>query len=476
MSTYATGSLGGATSKISEQDLSHFRDSLHGDLLTPTSEKYDEVRTVWNDMIDRHPSMIARCTTAEDVMHAVSFANWHKLLVAVRGGGHNIAGNAVCDDGLMIDLQQMRQVRIDPNAKIAHVEPGCTLADFDREAQAFGLATPTGINSTTGVAGLTLGGGFGWLSRKYGLTVDSLLSAEVVTAEGKLLHASKDENQDLFWAIRGGGGNFGVVTSFEFALHPVGPEVLSGLLIHPLQDAKNVLQHYRECVATFPDETSVWVVLRKAPPLPFIPEEWHGKEVVILAAFHAGEMSEGERILEPLRKFGNPIADVIGPHQYAEWQQAFDPLLTPGARNYWKSHNFEKLDEALLDLLIVSTQNLPSPLTEIFIGQMGGQTNRIASTDTAYPHRDANFVMNLHGRWEDPSDDKKVTDWARELFNAAAPYATGGVYVNFLTGEESNRIRLAYGPNYDRLVKIKTKYDPNNLFRYNQNVRPDTES
>ncbi len=476
MKTNAINTLDGATTKLSKEEVTQLAANLRGELITPESANYDEVRAVWNSMIDRTPRLIVRCAGAADVMQAIAFARKHQLPIAVRGRGHNIAGNAVCIDGLMIDLEPMNSVRIDPVKKTARVEPGCTLADFDHEAQAFGLATPVGINSTTGISGLTLGGGFGWLSRKYGMTIDNLISLDMVTADGKLVHASEDENPDLFWANKGGGGNFGVVTSFEFKLHEVGPEILSGLIVHPFQDAKNVLRFYRDFAANLPDETSVWVVLRKAPPLPFIPTQWHGKEVVILAAFHAGKMNEGEEILKPLREFGNPIADVIGPHPYTKWQQAFDPLLTPGSRNYWKSHNFTTLNDELFDLLISYTQNLPSSQTEIFIGQVGGQMERVGATDTAYPHRDAKYVMNVHTRWENAAEDKKCVKWAREFFKLTAAHATGGVYVNFMTEEETDRIRSAYGPNYDRLMKVKSKYDPANIFHYNQNLKPSPAS
>ncbi|MER2998248.1 FAD-binding oxidoreductase [Pontibacter populi] len=471
---FTLGTLEGATTQLSDEEVTAFSASLRGQLLTPESAGYDAARVIWNGMIDRHPGLIVRCAGVADVIQAVNFARTHELLVAVRGGGHNIAGNAICDKGILIDLSQMRSVRIDPEAETARVEPGCTLADFDHEAQAFGLATPLGINSTTGVAGLTLGGGFGWLSRKYGMTVDNLLSADVVTAEGKLVHASKKQNPDLFWAIRGGGGNFGVVTSFEFQLHAVGPQVLSGLIVHPFKHAKEVLQFYRNYAHTLPDETAVWVVLRKAPPLPFLPEEWHGKEVVVLAACHIGDMAKGEKILEPLRKWGNPIADVIGPHPFTGWQKAFDPLLTPGARNYWKSHNFTELSDEAIDLMIDYVHRLPSPHTEIFLGQVGGQMERVGDEETAYPHRNASFIMNVHARWETAAEDEKSINWARAFFKDSADYATGGVYVNFLTQDEKERIPAAYGPNYDRLVEVKTKYDPENLFRFNQNIKPNT--
>jgi len=352
------------------------------------------------------------------------------------------------------------------------VEPGVTLADLDNETQMHALALPVGINSTTGIAGLTVGGGFGWLSRKYGLTIDNLLSADVVTADGRLLRASADENADLFWGIRGGGGNFGIVTSFEFRLHPVGPEVMAGLIVHPYRDAPGVLRHYRDFVATAPDEVTVWAVMRQAAPLPFIPEEWHFKHVVILATVCAGDMTEGERALQPLRDYGNPIADVVSPHSYAGFNQAFDPLLTPGARNYWKSHDFLEVSDGLLDAVLPKVASIPTFGCEIFFAHLGGAVKRVPADETAYRHRDAEFVMNVHGRWDDAADDERGLAWCRKVFEATAPFATGGVYVNFMTEEEGDRVQDAYGDSYQRLVELKDKYDPSNFFRLNQNIRP----
>jgi FAD/FMN-containing dehydrogenase len=422
-------------------------------------------------MIDRKPALIARCAGAADVMRAVRFAGEHGLLLAVRGAGHNIAGKGVCDGGFLIDLSQMRSVHVDPRKKTARVEPGATLGDLDDATQVYGLATPVGINSTTGIAGLTLGGGFGWLSRKHGLTIDNLRSADVVTADGEIVTASEGENADLFWGIRGGGGNFGIVTSFEFDLYDVGPEILSGLIVHPYSDAPEVVRAYRDFASNMPEDLNVWLVLRKAPPLPFLPEEVHGKEVVILAAFYAGNMKEGEHLLQPLREVGNPIADVIGPHPFTGWQTAFDPLLTPGARNYWKSHNFTEMSDGLIDTALDYLGRLPSDQTEIFFGRLGGAVNEVAPDATAYPHRDAEYVMNVHARWEETRDDSACIEWSRDYFEATEPYATGGVYVNFVPEGEAP-IEAAYGPNYERLLEVKRKYDPKNLFRLNQNIAP----
>ncbi len=462
----------GVSTKVSKADLEKFESSLRGNLLRPENKGYDEARTIWNAMIDKKPAIIAQCAGVADVIQAVNFAREHNLLTAIRSIGHNIAGNAICDDGLVIDLSQMRSMRVDPVTKRAHVEPGITLGDFDHETQAFGFVTPIGINSTTGVAGLTLGGGFGWLSRKYGMTVDNLVAADVVTADGKFLRASEDENQDLFWAIRGGGGNFGVVTRFEFQLHTMESERFCGLMVFSLSEATTILKKYREFVAELSDDTSVWVVLREAPPLPFLPKEVHGTKVIVLAMFHAGDPSEGEAILDPLRSFGTLLGEHVGPVPFTAWQAAFDPLLTPGARNYWKSHNFTELNDETIEIAISYAADSKSPQSEIFFAQLGGAVNRVADDATAYPHRDANFVLNVHGRWEKPSDDKKTIKWARDFFKEMAPHATGGVYTNFMTEDETDRVGDAYGAGYDRLKKAKKKYDPNNLFRLNQNIDP----
>jgi FAD/FMN-containing dehydrogenase len=451
-----------------------FATGFRGTVLQPGDEGYDEARQVWNGMIDRRPAVIARCAGVADVRDAVAFAREQGLSPAVRGGGHHIAGNAVCDDGIVIDLSGMRSVVVDPRARTARVEAGATLADVDHETQAFGLATPLGINSTTGVAGLTLGGGFGWLTRRYGLTVDNLLSADVVTADGELRHASETEHPELFWALRGGGGNFGVVTNFEFALHEVGPELLCGPLVYAHADAPDVLRNLRTFNRDSPEECVVWPVLRKAPPLPFLPESVHGESVLLLVACYAGDPAAGEAVLAPLREYGDPIADAVGPHQYAAFQQSFDPLLEPGARNYWKSHNLTALSDAVIDIAVEYAADLPTPLSEVFFGQIGGAMARVPADATAFPHRDARYAMNVHTRWEDPAMDETCIAWARAFFEAMAPHATGGVYVNFLS-ETTDQAVVAYGENYDRLVEVKTEYDPENLFHLNQNVAPRTD-
>jgi FAD/FMN-containing dehydrogenase len=445
---------------------------FEGEILLPGDGAYESARKIWNAMIDKRPAVIARTATVSDVVRGVNFARDNGLLLAVRGGGHNIAGSAMVDDGLVIDLSQMKAARVDPTRRRVTIEAGATLADLDAATQAHGLATPVGINSTTGIAGLTLGGGFGWLSRKYGMTVDNLESVEVVTAAGEVVRASATEHPDLFWALRGGGGNFGVVTRFEFRLHPVGPDVLSGLIVYPLSAAKSVLQQYRAFVANAPEELAVWAVLRQAPPLPFLPESVHGQEMLALALLYAGDPKQGEPLIEPLRRLGTPWGEHVGVQPYVAWQQAFDPLLAAGARNYWKSHNLATLQDGLIDAVIASVEKLPSPQCEIFFGAIGGATTRPAPTAMAYANRDAQFVMNVHGRWDDPADDQRGIAWARDFFQASAPFASGSAYVNFMTADEGERVRAAYGPNYDRLAQVKRQYDPENLFRMNQNIKP----
>jgi FAD/FMN-containing dehydrogenase len=450
--------------------LQELQPRLRGALLRPQDPGFEQARSVWNAMIERRPAAIARCSGAADVMRGIAIARQRGIPLAVRGGGHNIAGSALCDDGLVLDLSQMRTVHVDPDRRRARVSGGAILGDFDHEAQAFGLATPLGINSTTGVAGLTLGGGFGWLSRKYGLSVDNLVSADVITADGRRVVASSDSEPDLFWALRGGGGNFGVVTEFEFALHPVGPEVHAGLVVYPFEQAQEVLTRYRDSIAGLSDEQSVWVVLRKAPPLPFLPPAMHGKPVVVIAAFCTGGEQIGEATFALARSYGQACGEHLGVMPYEQWQQAFDPLLTPGARNYWKSHNLAALSDDAIRILIDYIGAMPGEHSEIFLGLLGGQASRQPKDATAYPHRDALWALNVHGRWTEPQDDERCIGWARDFYKACAPYAAGSVYVNFLTQDESNRIREAYGGNYQRLLEIKRRYDPENLFRSNQNI------
>lgn len=456
---------------INETASQVFRERFRGEVLREGDAGYDETREVWNAMIDRYPALIARPSGAADVMTAVDFANENDALLSVKGGGHNIAGKAVADDGLMLDLSEMDNVRVDPEAQTARVGPGATLGDMDHETQAFGLAAPGGVISTTGVAGLTLGGGFGWLSRKYGLAVDNLRSADVVTADGELHHTSEDRNEDLFWGIRGGSGNFGIVTSFEFDLNEIGPEVLFGPTVYRYDDAPDVLRHYQEFARDAPRECCVWVDSLTAPPLPFLPEEFHGTKVLSILQFYAGDLEEGEEVLKPLREYGTPLADAVAPTLYTAAQSMLDDLYAKGARNYWKAQNFTELTEEAIDTIVEYGERLPTPQSDILLHQVGGAINDVDSDATAYPHRDTEFIVTPGARWEDPANDDACIAWVRKCYDALAADATGDTYVNF-EGDREGQERNAYGENYDRLVEVKNKWDPENLFRVNQNIEP----
>lgn len=473
MDSVSIATRDGGTTELSGDSLQELASGLGGSLITRSSANYEDVRAVWNAMIETRPALIARCASAADVQRCVRFAAANGLLFSIRGAGHNIAGSALVEGGFTIDLSQMRDVEVDPVSATAIVQPGATLGDVDAATAEHGLALPVGINSTTGIAGLTLGGGFGWLSRKHGLTIDSLLSADVITASGDKVTASETENEDLFWGLRGGGGNFGVVTSFTFGLYEVGPELLCGLVVHPFSDAPDLMRYYRDFTSNCSDDMTLWMVLRDAPPLPFLPEEVHGTRVVVFAFVYAGDPAEGERIVAPLRSHGSPHGEHVGVIPFAGFQQAFDPLLTPGARNYWKSHNFASLEDGVLAEVLSAVETLPTPQTEIFIAQVGGAAARLPIDSSAYPHRDAAYVLNVHTRWEDASDDRLCIDWARAFFDATAPYSTGGVYMNFVSeATDAARVQAAYGSSYPRLQELKAKYDPDNAFRTNLNVRP----
>jgi FAD/FMN-containing dehydrogenase len=457
--------------EIAPEVVDQLRTEIQGDLILPDDNRYDAARKIWNDMIDRRPALIVQCQTINDIISAVKFSKKFQLIITLRGAGHNIAGKSLQDDAMLIDLSLMRKVNVDSASQTVMVEPGATLADLDKATQAFGLAVPVGINSTTGVAGLTLGGGFGWTSRKYGLTIDNLKSAQVVTVDGELVSCDNNTNTDLFWAICGGGGNFGIVTSFTFQAHPLGPEVWCGPVVFPLSEGKTVLKNYREFCRTTPDEITVWAVVRNAPPFPFISEDYHGKPVVILVGIYLGDIKEGEKKLAQLRNMGKSLGDGLAPAPFTGFEQAFDPMLTPGARNYWKSHYFKELSDDLLDTLLNYGAHLPSEASEIFIGQLGGAINRKSADATAYPHRDVEFAMNLHARWEDKTQDEHCRNWSREFYQATLPFATGGIYVNFIS-EGDEMVNNAYGKNYEKLALLKAKYDPENQLRTNQNIIP----
>lgn len=450
-----------------------FKASLRGELLRPSEDGYDVARKIWNGMIDRHPALIVRCASVSDVISAVNFARTNNLLVAVRGGGHNAAGHAVCDDGVMIDLSRMKGFRIDPVRRTtARAEPGLTWGEFDHEAQAFGLAVTGGIQSTTGIAGFTLGGGFGYLARKYGLTCDNLLSADVVTADGKLLTASPFENADLFWGIRGGGGNFGIVTSFEFRLYPVGP-VLGGRLLYSLAKANEVLRFYRDWVSYEPNESFSIAAFLTAPTAPNLPKRIHGTPVLAIIVCYAGPIEQGERLLEPLRKFGPPEADLIGLVPYTTLQTMLDAANPPGFQNYWKAEYIKGMSDKTIETLIAFAAQKASPMSKILFSHLGGAISGVGEDETAYAYRSAPFLLNINAMWSDPTEKDKHIGWARDFWTAMHPGSAGGAYVNFLSEEGEDRVKAAYSPRtYERLVALKNKYDPTNFFRLNQNIKP----
>jgi FAD/FMN-containing dehydrogenase len=447
---------------IDQATVEEFKANLGGELIQPKDEGYDDARKVWNAMIDKKPALIARCGGTADVITAVKFAREHNLLFSVRGGGHNIAGSALCDDGLTIDLSRMKGLHVDLKTRTVRAQPGCNLGDLDRETQIFGLVVPAGIVTDTGIAGLTLGGGFGWLTRRFGYTCDNLLSADVVTADGSFLTASEKENSDLFWGLRGGGGNFGIVTSFEYQAYSVGPQVTAGIVIHSMEKAREVVGFFREFSATAPEELCCLLTLRLAPPAPFLPPEVHGKPIVGIAVCHSGSLEDGERAVLPLKEFGNPLADTIAAKPFKVHQTLFDVAMAPGRHYYWKSHYLPEFLEAAGNVLMGHAAKISSPHSSILV------------FDTPAGNRDAAYVLNVAASWEDPTHTDEQIAWARGCWSDMQQFSTGGVNVNFLTGEEGDaRVRAAYGDaNYERLVEIKNKYDPHNMFRLNQNIPP----
>jgi len=449
-----------------------FRRLVAGNVILPGDSGYDEHRAIWNGMFDKNPALIVRCTSTEDISQSVQFARKNQLQIAVKGGGHNSAGNAVCDDGIVIDLSLMQDVQVNAGTQTATVAGGCLLGKVDEATQEHGLAVSAGIVSHTGAGGLTLGGGFGWISRKYGLTIDNLLSVELVTAEGKVVTASATENEDLFWAVRGGGGNFGIVSSFEFQAANIGREVYTGPLVKRFEDAGDYFRFYREYVRTMPDEMTIWSVLRHAPPLPFIPEEYHGKMVLLIPFVWLGDQAEGEKLLQPIRDKGENIGDGSGMKPWTGWQAAFDGLVEHGARNYWKSHHLKNLNDECIKEILTYAASLPHGESEVFIPHMEGAPARIDPESTAFPHRNTPFLLNIHTRWRDASDDDRCIRWAKEFHDATRPFSQG-VYVNFLSEEGDARVKEAYTEEvWNRLVETKRKWDPANVFRMNQNIAP----
>lgn len=447
--------------------------SFRGHLVRPGDAGYDEHRKIWNGSIDRRPALIARCTGVADVQAAIRFARSQDLLAAVRGGGHSFPGLSVCDDGMVIDLAPMKGVQVDPESRIARVQAGVLLGELDLETQAFGLAVPSGIVTHTGVAGLTLGGGIGWVMRKYGLSIDQLRSVEVVTADGDLVRASENENADLFWGVRGGGGNFGIVTGFEFRLNPVGPEVMAGPVFWAMEDAPEVLRFYRDWIADCPDELMTIAVQRRAPALPIVPPDLVGKLVIGVTACYAGPVEDGERALRPLKEFGSPVLDFCRPKPFLEHQKTFDPSFPHGWHYYVRACDVAALSDEVIDIVVEHGRRITSPVTSIALWQMGGAVGRIDDEATAFNGRNAGFTFNINGNSKTAEGFDAERQWARDYWSALAPHHTS-VYVNFLMEEGEGRVRQAYGAaKYEKLKTLKRKYDPTNFFSLNQNIKPD---
>jgi FAD/FMN-containing dehydrogenase len=452
-----------APTAIHEAVIADLRNTLRGDLLTPGNDGYDAARTIWNAMVDHRPALIARCRGAADVMAAVNFARDHGLVLSIKGGGHNVSGKAVCNDGLMIDLSLMKGIDVNPAARTARAQAGVLWGELDHETSAFGLATPGGQISTTGIAGLTLGGGQSWLTGKYGFSVDNLLSVDILTADGSLVHASESENPDLFWAVRGAGHNFGVVTSFEYQLHPVST-VLGGMVIHPYERAADVLRFHQEFTSTVPDDVTSGAGILTAPD---------GMLVSAIVACYSGPPEDGERVLAPLREFGPPLADTIAPIPYVVMQTLLDPAFPYGRQNYWKSGLTNEVTEGMIDTLVRYAAEKPSPYSVVLIGHFGGAGSRVDKRATAYYHRDLVYDVLMVSSWDDPQHTDSNIQWSRACYQAVEPMLARGIYVNDMSGDESDaRTRQAYGENHERLVELKRRYDPTNLFRLNQNISP----
>jgi len=457
--------------EIEEKRIEGFKSNLRAELIRTGDEGYNEARKVNNGMIDRHPGLIARCVDVADVITAVNFGRENDMLVSIRGGGHNAAGLGVCDDGLVIDLSLMKYTRVDPEARVVRVGAGCTWGDVDHATHAFGLAIPAGIISTTGVGGLTLGGGLGYLTRKYGLTIDNLLAADMVLADGSFVTVSAEENEDLFWAIRGGGGNFGVITSFLFKSHPV-TTVHAGPMLWELDQATEVMQWYREFIVDAPEDINGFFAFLIVPPGPPFPENLHNKTMCGVVWCYTGPNEQFEDTFKPIRQIGKPALELVGPMPYPAMQSMFDELYPPGLQWYWKADFMNELsDEAIAEHVKYGTET-PTMHSTVHINPINGAAHRVGKNDTPWIYRDAIWAQNIVGVDPDPANNERIVSWTKEYWDALHPYSAGGSYVNFMMEEGEDRIKASYGDNYERLVKIKNKYDPTNFFRVNQNIKP----
>lgn len=458
---------------LTQDMLDGLRMRLRGPVLGPDDPGYEESRTVWNAMIDRKPAVVTCCLGTADVIECVRFAREHDLLLCIKGGGHNIAGLAAADGALMLDLSLMRGAWVDTERKIVHAQGGCLLGDVDRETQVHGLAAVLGFVSLTGIAGLTLGGGFGYLTRRYGWTTDNVVGMDVVTADARLVRASSDENADLFWGLRGGGGNFGVVTGIDYTLYPVGPEIVGGLVAWPASEAASVLEQYRTLAEEAPPELTIVTIMRPAPPAPWLPKEVHGKPIVAILACHTGSPEEGEKAVAAIKSFGNPIGDVLVRRPYTQLQSMLDPTQPKGRRYYWKSEYLPGIEPALCEKAIEHAAKIQSPHSAVILFQLGGALNRLDEDHSPVGNRDTRYVLNIAGSWEHSDQDTANIEWARQAWNDMKQFSTGGTYINFLTEDEGDeRIDAALGKALERLADVKTSWDPENVFRTNRNIKP----
>lgn len=463
----------GVSVSVSESEISKLESHLRGEIILPDDESYSEARKLWNGLIDKKPGLIIQTVGVSDIIDSVNFARTHDLQLAVRGGGHNVAGHAMSDGGMVIDLSRMKSVRVDPEKRIAYAEAGATLGDLDRETHVFGLGAPVGVVSATGIAGLTLHGGMGWQMRKHGLTTDNVLSFDVVTADGRFQKASAEYNSDLFWALKGGGGNFGVVTSFEYQLHPVGPDVWFALVMYPVERAEKALRFFREYMATAPEELSAIGILWSAPPLPQVPEKFHGKPAFIFAACYTGPLEKGDEVIRPLRELDTPIADLSSPMKFIDLQRFLDEDYPDGRLYYWKSMYIHDLSDELINSLQAYAKERPSSMTSIDLWALGGAFGSVGKEETPLFHRDAKFLLAIESNWDDPSETERNIQWTRKAFGDLDRFSAGGAYLNFpgFAEEGTELVKGAYGGNYKRIKEIKAKYDPDNLFRKNINIR-----
>ncbi len=456
---------------VEDAQVQTLRGSLRGQLITPQDENYDSVRQVYNGMIDRRPALIVQCVDAADVITAVHYARDNHLPLAIRGGGHNGAGLGLVDDGLVIDLSLMKGIHVDAKAGTVRVEGGCTWGDVDHATHPFGLAVPSGFISTTGVGGLTLGGGLGYLTRKYGLTIDNLLAVDVVLADGRLVTASADDHSDLFWAVRGGGGNFGVVTSFLFKANPVSM-VYGGPIFWPLEQAQTVMKQWRDFIMNAPEDINGWFGFHHVPPVPMFPEEHHLTKVCVVTWCYTGDMEHAEAIFKQIRQFAPPLMDFAGPIPWPALQSLFDALYPPGLQWYWRADFVKEINDQAIDLHVKYAEQLPTGHSTMHLYPINGKAHRVGKQDTAWSYRDANFAQVIVGVDPDPANNQRMTKWAQDYWEALHPHSAGGAYVNMMMEEGEERVKAAYRDNYQRLATVKAKYDPNNLFRINQNIKP----